>query len=89
MRKINHDMKKRKTEKFFIKNISTERYKNSAIPAMQRALNEEEFNRRKLLIDNDTVPREHCFFNPISVKIQGQRKGRLKTTGLLQLENAF
>ena len=69
MRKMNHGMKKRKTEKFFIKNISTERYKNSSIPAMQTALNKEEFKRRKLLIDNDTVPREHCFFNPISVKI--------------------
>ena len=69
VRKLNHEMIKRKTEKYLIKHINTERYMKSAIPAMQRALNKEELKLRKLVVDSNIVPREHCFRKPISVKI--------------------
>ena len=65
---IFHDMKKRNTEKFLVNHVNTERYMKSAIPAMQRALNKDELKLRKLLVDN-LVPREHCLYEPISVKI--------------------
>ena len=42
VRKVNHNMKKRNAEKYFIKHMNTERYKKSSIPAMQRLLNREE-----------------------------------------------
>ena len=42
LKKLNHVMKKRKTEKYFVKQINSERYLKSAIPAMQRALNKED-----------------------------------------------
>ena len=61
-------MKKRNTEKFLVNHVNTERYMKSAIPAMQRALNKDELKLRKLLVDN-LVPREHCLYEPISVKI--------------------
>ena len=44
-----HEMDKRKAEKFHVKYAKTERYKKSAIPAMQRALKKEESKLRKLL----------------------------------------
>ena len=69
VRKSSHGMQKRKTEKYFIKNTETERYKRSSIPAMQRMLNNEEVKIRSLLGSCKFVPREHCFFNSISVKI--------------------
>ena len=68
VRKSKHDMKKRNTEKFLVNHVNTERYMKSAIPAMQRALNKDELKLRKLLVDN-LVPREHCLYEPISVKI--------------------
>ena len=45
VRKENHGMIRRKTEKYLVKHMNTERYMKSAIPAMQRALNKEELNR--------------------------------------------
>ena len=47
----------------------TERFRNSAIPVMKKMLNEEEFKLKKALKKVDCVPREHCLFKPISVKI--------------------
>ena len=63
-------MKKRNSEKFLVKNAAKERYKKSSIPAMQRMLNDEDLKMRRAVssIDN-CVTREHCFLNPISVKI--------------------
>ena len=72
-RKVKHDMKTRKSEKYFVKNINTERYRISSIPAMQRMLNKEDLKMRSLVksIDGNSnfVTREYCFLNPISVKI--------------------
>ena len=61
-------MDKRKTEKFLIKQINTERYRKSAIPAMLRMLNEEDFKMKQALSNLD-VTREPCLFNSISEKI--------------------
>ena len=63
-RKSNHLMDKRKTEKFQI----TERYRKSAIPAMLRLLNEEDFILKEA-ISNLSVTREPCLLNSISEKI--------------------
>ena len=68
LKKTNHKMDKRKTEKFLIKQINTERYKKSAIPAMLRMLNEEDFKMKQALSNLD-VTREPCLFNSISEKI--------------------
>ena len=46
-------MDKRKTEKFLINQINTERYKKSAIPAMLRMLNEEDFKMKQALSNLD------------------------------------
>ena len=66
-------MKTRKSEKYFVKNINTERYRRSSIPAMQRMLNKEDLKMRSLVksIDSNSnfVTREYCFLNPISAKI--------------------
>ena len=62
-------MMKRNSEKYLIKNMNTERYKKSAIPAMRRMLNNEEIKMKKFANNVDFVTRESCFFNPISVKI--------------------
>ena len=67
-RKSNHLMDKRKTEKFHIKQINTERYRKSAIPAMLRLLNEEDFILKEA-ISNLSVTREPCLLNSISEKI--------------------
>ena len=68
-----YDMKTRKSEKYFVKNINTERYRRSSIPAMQRMLNKEDLKMRSLVksIDGNSnfVTREYCFLNPISVTI--------------------
>ena len=69
VRKSRHEMHKRKTEKYLIKNIETERYKKSAIPAMQKLLNDDEKKMRSLLSNSNFVTRESCFYNSISVKI--------------------
>ena len=69
VRKSRHEMHKRKTEKYLIKNIETERYKKSAIPAMQKLLNDDEKKMRSLLSNSNFVTRESCFSNSISVKI--------------------
>ena len=49
-------MEKRQTEKFFIRNLNTESYKKSAIPAMLRLLNEEDLKMKETL--NTSVTRE-------------------------------
>ena len=49
--------------------INTERYMKSSIPAMQRLLNKDEVKMSNMLKKINSVPREHCFYNPISVKI--------------------
>ena len=59
-------MKKRKTEKYFIKKINTERYMKSAIPAMKRVLNREEMKRRKLL--NVSLALENIVFVTLSLR---------------------
>ena len=69
VRNSRHNMHKRKSEKFLIKNIGTERYKKPTIPAMQKLLNEEEKKMRSLLSNSNFVTRESCFYNSISVKI--------------------
>ena len=68
VRKVNHNMKKRNAEKYFIKHMNTERYMKSSIPAMQRLLNREEVMMNNMFNIN-SVPREHCYNNSISVKI--------------------
>ena len=67
-RKSKHSMDMRKAEKFHIKQINTERYRKSAIPAMLRLLNEEDL-KMKQAISNLNVTREPCLLNSISVKI--------------------
>ena len=67
VKQMKHNMKKRKIEKFLVQNIATERYKNSAVPAMKKMLNEEEIKLKRAM-KNIIVPREHCFNNSISVK---------------------
>ena len=69
LNKTEHCMEKRYFEKYFLKNINTERYKKSSIPSMIRMLNEEELILKKAM-SNVNVPREPCLsFKPISVKI--------------------
>ena len=60
-------MKKRKTEKYFVKQINSERYLKSAIPAMQRALNKEDLILKKCL--DNFIPENIVYNNSISVKI--------------------
>lgn len=62
-------MKKRKPEKYLIKNFNTERYQSSAIPAMIRILNKEDMKLKKAMNCLMPVPRELCYSNSISVKI--------------------
>ena len=69
LKKSTHDMKKRMTEKFYMKTYNTERYQRSAIPAMIRLMNKEELRLKKALNSVKYVPREHCSSNLISVKI--------------------
>ena len=45
----NHNMEKRKLDVFQVNRTQTERYKNSAIPQMQRMLNVHENKRREIL----------------------------------------
>ena len=67
LREKNHVMEKIQTEKFFIRNVNTESYKKSAIPAMLRLLNKEDLKLMEAL--NTSVTRESCYYNSISVKI--------------------
>ena len=69
LKKSNHDMRKRNSEKFYMKTNNTERYQRSAIPAMIRLMNKEELKLKKALNSLIYVPREHCSSNLISVKI--------------------
>ena len=64
-----YSMDKRKVEDFLIENISTERYRRSAIPAMKKLLNNEEFKLKRAMQSVKSVTREHCFVNSISAKI--------------------
>ena len=59
----------RNPEKYLIKQVNTERYKRSSIPAMIRILNKEELKLKKAMKCLIPVPREHCHSNSISVKI--------------------
>ena len=68
VRKENHGMIRRKTEKYLVKHMNTERYMKSAIPAMQRALSKEELKRKKLL-NISMAPENIVFCNSISEKI--------------------
>ena len=65
VRKVNHEMIKRKTEKYLIKHMNTKRYMKSAIPAMKRALNEDELKRRNLL-KVSMAPENIVYCNSIS-----------------------
>ena len=60
IKKSSHAMKKRKTERFLIENISTEKYKKSAIPEMKRLLNYDNLKINALL--NTSVTRENCLY---------------------------
>ena len=53
-----HKMRKRNHEKYKVSKSLTERHKSSAIPYMQRLLNESERMKRKILkqIDNFSMP---------------------------------
>ena len=53
-----HNMRKRHNERYKVNKSMTERYKSSAIPYMQRLLNESERNKIKILrqIDNFSMP---------------------------------
>ena len=47
LKQKSHEMDLRDTEKYVVKHANTERYKNSAIPFMQRLLNENNQNHYK------------------------------------------
>ncbi len=52
-----HSMKKRYKEKFVVKKAMTERFKNSAIPSMQRLLNKDDKERVTIFSKiKNTVP---------------------------------
>ena len=53
-----HDMSKRNFERYKVNKSLTERHKSSAIPFMQRMLNEKERDKRNILrqIDNLSMP---------------------------------
>ena len=52
-----HKMEKRNCEKFYVKKANTERYRKSAIPSMQRLLNQSEREMSDIYKRiNDTVP---------------------------------
>ena len=52
-----HSMKKRYDEKFVVKKAMAERFKNSAIPSMQRLLNKEDKERISMFSKiKNTVP---------------------------------
>ena len=53
-----HNMKKRNLERYKVNKSLTERHKLSAIPYMQRLLNEKEREKMKILrqIDNFSMP---------------------------------
>ena len=48
----NHDMKTRKKEKYEVNYANTGRYKDSAIPYMQRLLNNEQYKVKEETINN-------------------------------------
>ena len=48
----NHDMKSRKKEKYEVNYANTGRYKDSAIPYMQRLLNNEQYKVKEETINN-------------------------------------
>ena len=51
-----HNMSKRKHEKYRVNRSLTERHKFSAIPYMQRLLNEKERNKMNILKQIDNLP---------------------------------
>ena len=62
-------MEKRNCEKFLVKKANTERYRKSAIPSMQRLLNQSEREMSDILKRiNDTVPVNNDCSIPITVK---------------------
>ena len=67
----NHSMEKRDYQKFVVVKAMTERYKRSSIPSMQRLLNKSEKERNDMMkIIENTVPVNHDYCNPITVKIK-------------------
>ena len=44
-----HNMEKRNIEKYIVNNAKTERYRKSAIPSMQRLLNQSEREKSEIL----------------------------------------
>ena len=66
-----HKMEKRNCEKFIVKKANTERYRRSAIPSMQRLLNQSEREMSVIFKRiNDTVPVNNDCSIPITVKIK-------------------
>ena len=58
----NHRMEMRSGEKFVVKKAKTERYKKSAIPCMQRLLNDSEKEKLEIFKKiNSTVPVNYEF----------------------------
>ena len=58
----NHRMEMRSGEKFVVKKAKTERYKKSAIPCMQRLLNDSEKEKLEIFKTiNSTVPVNYEF----------------------------
>ena len=51
-----HNISKRHNERYKVNKSLTERYKSSAIPYMQRLLNESERNKIKILRQIDNLP---------------------------------
>ena len=61
----------RDCKKFVVIKAMTERYKRSSIPSMQRLLNKSEKERNDMMkIIKNTVPVNHDYCNPITVKIK-------------------
>ena len=63
----NHNMEKRKLDVFQVNRTQTERYKNSAIPQMQRMLNVHE-NKRREILKKISMPVNYDFYKSTSLR---------------------
>ena len=63
----NHKMEKRKMDVFQVNRTKTERYKNSAIPQMQRMLNLHE-NKRLEILKKISMPVNYDFCKSLSLR---------------------
>ena len=63
----NHKMSKRSSEKFKVNRSLTQRYRNSAIPQMQRMLNLHEKQRQKIMKEI-SLPVNHDFCKSLSLR---------------------